>query len=107
MTIHWKALEHFLVVPTWLLKKCLDEILPAIVLIVNKSMADGHVPSCHKFALVKPLLKKPSLDKEIFANYRPISNLTYISKLVERVVASPTGPYVCKWAVRQKSVGIS
>ena len=36
---------------------------------------------------VKPLLKKPSLDKELLKNYRPVSNLPYISKVIEKVVA--------------------
>ena len=35
----------------------------------------------------RPILKKPSLDKEIFKNYRPVSNLNFISKILERVAA--------------------
>ena len=38
-----------------------------------------------KGAIVKPLLKKPSLDKENFKNYRPVSNLAYLGKLIESV----------------------
>ena len=38
-------------------------------------------------AHVTPILKKSSLDKEIFKNYRPVSNLNFISKILERVVA--------------------
>ena len=34
------------------------------------------------------LLKKPTLDKEELSNYRPISNLSLISKIIERVVKS-------------------
>ena len=37
---------------------------------------------------MRPLLKKPSLDKEVLKNYRPVSNLPFISKVVERVVAT-------------------
>ena len=40
-----------------------------------------------KKALVTPLLKKPSLDSESLKNYRPVSNLSFLSKLTERVVA--------------------
>ena len=39
-------------------------------------------------ALLNPLLKKPTLDVEVFSNFRPISNLTFMSKLTEKVVAS-------------------
>ena len=44
------------------------------------------VPESSKLALLNPLLKKPHLDSEVFANFRPISNLTFMSKLTERVV---------------------
>ena len=37
--------------------------------------------------MINPILKKPLLDKEIFSNYRPVSNLTYVSKLMEHVIA--------------------
>ena len=39
-----------------------------------------------KTAIVKPLLKKPSLDKNLLKNYRPISNLPFLSKILEKVV---------------------
>ena len=41
-----------------------------------------------KQSIITPLLKKPSLDKENVSNYRPISNLSTISKIIERVVKS-------------------
>ena len=40
-----------------------------------------------KIALITPLLKKILLDPETLKNFRPVSNLSYISKLIERVVA--------------------
>ena len=43
-------------------------------------------PQTFKHAIVTPLLKKPTLDKESLSNYRPISNLSYLSKLTERIV---------------------
>ena len=74
-------------VPTWLLKDSLDATLPFIVNFINSSLADGVVPQELKQALIKPLLKKPSLDANELKNYRPVSNLPYLSKLLERVVA--------------------
>ena len=73
--------------PTWMLKAHLDCILPSITNIVNESTSTGIiVPTKMKAALVTPLLKKPSLDKNVMENFRPISNLSFISKLTERVV---------------------
>ena len=54
--------------------------------IVNLSLSTGCFPPNFKQSIVTPLLKKPSLDKENSANYRPISNLSFLSKLVERIV---------------------
>ncbi|MCK5882742.1 MAG: hypothetical protein KAG61_03570, partial [Bacteriovoracaceae bacterium] len=74
--------------PTWLIKDCIDTILPLITRIVNVSMSTATVPSTLKLATIKPHLKKPSLDPEILKNYRPVSNLTFLSKVIEKVVAA-------------------
>ena len=55
--------------------------------IINTSLRDGIVLESFKRALVKPLLKKPGLEL-LDRNYRPVSNLSYICKLVEHVMAS-------------------
>ncbi len=44
-----------------------------------------YVPQYFKVAVIKPLLKKPTLDPEVLANYRPISNLPFVSKVLEKV----------------------
>ncbi|KAK6181917.1 hypothetical protein SNE40_009694 [Patella caerulea] len=74
-------------IPTWLLKTGLDDLLPVITSIVNTSLSTSEVPPSLKSALVNPLLKKPTLDPNILKNYRPVSNLSFISKLTEKVVA--------------------
>ncbi|CAJ0932317.1 unnamed protein product [Ranitomeya imitator] len=48
----------------------------------------GIFPSSFKHAIITPLLKKPSQDQNCTANYRPVSNLSFISKLLERLVHS-------------------
>ena len=65
-------------VPTWMLKAHLDCLLPIITNLVNESMSTGIVPTKMKAALVTPLLKKPSLDKNVMENFRSISNLSFI-----------------------------
>jgi hypothetical protein len=59
---------------------------PLITAIVNTSLTTSRVPASFKRAVVRPLLKKPDLDPEILKNYRPVSNLPFISKILERVV---------------------
>ena len=49
-------------IPTWLLKECLDSLLPVLTLLVNKSLQIGYFPEEWKNALVKPLLKKLGLE---------------------------------------------
>ena len=71
--------------PTWMLKKCLSTLLPIITLIVNLSLKSGEFCSSLKRAYVTPLLKKADLDPDIFKNFRPVSNLSFISKLIERI----------------------
>ena len=56
---------------------------PLIKNIINKSLLTGTFPMAWKRVVVKPLLKKPALDW-IFKNYRPVSNLPAISKLIEK-----------------------
>ena len=54
----------------------------------------GCFPDSQKVAHVKPLLKKPNLDKEVFKNYRPVANLKYLGKTIERVVSSRISDHV-------------
>jgi hypothetical protein len=73
--------------PTWLLKDFIDILIFPITKIVNLSLTSGHVPEDMKQALVTPLLKKKSLDPEVMKHYRPVSNLSFISKITEKAVS--------------------
>ena len=73
--------------PTKFILNFLDILIPILLLIINKSLQSGCVPDSFKKAVVRPLLKKSTLDPLICKNYRPVSNLSYLSKLLERVVA--------------------
>ena len=48
-----------------------------------------------KNAVLSPLLKKPSLDFEIFSNFRPVSKLKFLSKVIEKVAAMHLTNYLC------------
>ena len=73
--------------PTFLIKECIDILLPSITKLVNFSLREGLVPDGFKKAVVTPLIKKASLPVEDLKNYRPVSGLSFISNLVECVVA--------------------
>ena len=73
-------------VPTQVVKACINDLLPSISNTVNSSLSSAIVLGIWKEALVKPKLKKPNLDI-IKKNYRRVSNLTFLSKITEKVVA--------------------
>ena len=72
---------------TWLVKRVAVMLAPVLSLMCNVSLRCGQFPDSHKHAVIFPRLKKPSFDSDDPNSYRPISNLSFISKLVERVVA--------------------
>ena len=72
--------------PTWLVKDMRGLLSPFISLLFSKSLATGCFPREFKAAVVRPLLKKSGLDASELRNYRPVSNLPFLSKLLEKVV---------------------
>jgi exonuclease III len=80
--------------PTVIIKAVKEDIAPAITSIVNTSLQTGVFPAAFKNALVKPHLKKTKLDSAQPKNYRPVSNLAFVSKLLEKIVASQLLPYL-------------
>ena len=71
--------------PTHILKDHMDSFIPILTKIVNLSLESGVFSEDWKTAILRPLLKKSGLDL-IDSNYRPVSNLSFISKLVEQAV---------------------
>ena len=57
--------------PTWLLKLHLPAILPSLKSIINTSLERGKFPSTLGHAIVTPVLKKASLEKNDLNHYRP------------------------------------
>ena len=54
-------------------------------IMINLSLDSGEFADDWKCGLINPILKKPGLDL-LYKNYRPVSNLQYVSKLTEKVV---------------------
>ena len=67
-------------IPTMLLYENRDILLPTIMNIINTSLTTGIIPRDLKTAVVKPLLKKPSLDKYLLKNYRPFLTFHFCPK---------------------------
>uniref|UniRef100_A0A8C6L025 Reverse transcriptase domain-containing protein n=1 Tax=Nothobranchius furzeri TaxID=105023 RepID=A0A8C6L025_NOTFU len=74
-------------IPTKLFKEAFPLVTAPILDIINLSLVNGYVPQDFKVAVIKPSLKKPSLDPDDPMNYRPISNLPFLSKVLEKIVA--------------------
>jgi len=59
-----------------------DVVLPSMTDIIYVSLVSGVFPTFYKSAIVKPLLKKSTLNPDDMKNYRAISNLSFMSKKV-------------------------
>ena len=81
-------------IPTPLLIEFLDTLLPSITNLVNQSLASGIFPQSFKTAVVRPLLKKSSLDQNTLKNYRPVSNLSFLSKIFEKIALQQLFSYL-------------
>jgi len=77
-----------------MLKESIDVMLPFIMEMCNASMSEGLLPISQRHAIVTPLIKKTSLNPGECKNYRPVSNLTFMSKVVERLVSSQLVDYL-------------
>ena len=70
------------------MKKCIDILLPSLTELVNLSLQNGIFPNPFKQAIATPLIKKSTLSKEDLKSYRLVSGLSFLSKLVEWIVAA-------------------
>ena len=82
------------VLPVCLLRSSVDVFAPIFAHMANLSFTDSRFPVAFKTAQVLPLLKKPTLDKQQLSNYRPISNLSTASKVIERLVLERLRPHL-------------
>ena len=73
-------------VPMWFDKECALILAPFFAYVLEDGLQKGHLSPERKKAIIYPCLKKPSLNPDNSANYYPISNLSFVSKLLERAV---------------------
>ena len=81
-------------VPGCVLRNCLETLPPILVNIVNLSFETATMPDVLKMAMILPRLKKYGLDKDSFQSYSPISNLPFISKVIEKCEADQLKKHV-------------
>ncbi len=89
-------------IPARLVKDVFDTVGPSVVSLVNTSLSSGCVPAVFKHAIVQPLLKKNNLDASILSNFRPISKLPFLSKILERVVFNQLKSFLDEFSIFEK-----
>ena len=76
-------------VPTFRVRESVDLLLPFLT-----TLMQDRLPASQKHAIVTPRLKRSGLDPTDIANFRPVSNLTFMSKVIERAAASQLNAYL-------------
>ena len=81
---------------TSVIKSCFDVFAHLVARLAKLFFTEGKFPSRYKTASVTPLLKKKELDPDVASNYRPISDLRTISKMLERLfmASRPMRPHI-------------
>ena len=74
------------VIPTWLLKEVVNSLIPILHFIVNLSLSKSHILSCLKHFIITPVVKNSNLNTNEYKSFCPMSNLSFVSKLIEKCV---------------------
>ena len=88
-----KSCEHD-PIPYKCLIECLDSIICSLTDSFTYSLASAFFPQYFKSVIVTPILKKRWLDHNDLNNYRPVSNLCFIAKILEKIVLSQVSSYL-------------
>ena len=84
--------------PVKLLMNHLSAVIDIILHIVNLSISTCIFLS---FSIIIPLIKKTGLDSEVYVlkNYRPVSNLSFLSKIIEKVISTQLVTYIVDYGL--------
>ena len=74
-------------VPSEIQKGCKRTLVPILTNFINVSLQSACMPAQLKEAMVKPVVKKNSLEPEQYSKFRPMSNLKFVSKITEKAIA--------------------
>ena len=95
-----KSCELDLILTIWL-KSMVEEVTPVIAHIINVSLLSGEFFKNQKDAHLKPLIKKKGLGL-VFESFCPVSDLSHVSKLVERFAADQLVDHVTQNGLSEK-----
>ena len=73
-------------IPPKIFNDLFSSFYPIILNLINLSLATSKFPISSKSSIITPILKKTSFDPSIISNYRPISNLSFFSKILEKAL---------------------
>lgn len=76
-------------IPTELFKEVFRTIWPIILILINSCLRTGIVSAQFKHAIVHPLLKRPNLDPSLLCNFRPVSKLSFLLKVLTKDCSLP------------------
>ena len=80
--------------PSVLIKACTPVLVLVITKMVKLSLQSRSVPPSLNQAIMTPRLKKPGLSTQELSNYRPISNIHFISNVMEKAAAAQIQDYL-------------
>ena len=86
--------------PGWILKNYAKDLTPSVTQLINASLTSSELPTPLKFATVSPIFKNG--DPSLATQYRPISLLPLVSKLLEKVVARQLRSYLEEFSINPK-----
>ena len=81
-------------IPLSYLKSNMSLFLPSLKHIINSSLISGIFPDLLKHGNISPILKSRTLDPDSFSNYRPVTTLPFLSKLLEKAASSQIVTYL-------------
>ena len=80
--------------PATIMPSCYSALVPVFKTVINPSLLTGLIPENLKTASLQLLLKKSNAYCEQFSNFRPVFNLKFLSKLVEKSVFMQLNNYL-------------
>ncbi|CAB4008542.1 Hypothetical predicted protein [Paramuricea clavata] len=83
-------------IPAKILLECLTDLLPVITNVITNSLETAIVPRNLKCAALEPRLKKDNMNTDEYSSFRPISNLKFVFKCLEKVVATQLGKHIMR-----------